>query len=178
MKKSTFFKDFKAFISRGNVLDMAIGVIVGASFGQIVSGLVNYILNPFVALFVKSGSLDSIKTVITPAVLDEAGNVVTAETAILWGSWLQTIIDFLITSFCIFVIIRLASKARAAAEKVKESDKGELEAKVKAEAEAKEADAKAKAEAEAKEQRQKQLEDSLLNQEKLLQEIKELMKNK
>ena len=66
-KKSTFFKDFKAFISKGNVVDMAVGVVIGGAFGKIVTGLVNYIINPFVGLFVKSGSLDSLKTVIHEA---------------------------------------------------------------------------------------------------------------
>ena len=77
---------------------MAVGVVIGASFGKIVTGLVNYIINPFVGIFVKSGNLDSIKTVISKAVVDEAGNVVTPENAILWGTWIQTIIDFLITA--------------------------------------------------------------------------------
>lgn len=57
-KKSTFWADFKQFITRGNVLDMAVGVVIGGAFGKIVTGLVNYVINPFVGLFVKSGSLD------------------------------------------------------------------------------------------------------------------------
>ena len=70
MKK--FFADFKAFITRGNVIDMAVGVVVGGAFSKIVTGFVNYIINPFVGIFLKSGSLDSIKTVITPEELDPA----------------------------------------------------------------------------------------------------------
>ena len=54
-KKSTFFKDFKAFISKGNVVDMAVGVVIGGAFGKIVTGLVNYIINPFVGLFCQVG---------------------------------------------------------------------------------------------------------------------------
>ena len=103
--KEPFFKAFKKFITRGNVLDMAVGVVVGGSFSKIVNGLVNYVINPFVGIFIKGGSLDSIKTVIHPAVeevVDEVtGEVITAassEVAILWGTWLQTIIDFLIVS--------------------------------------------------------------------------------
>ena len=108
------FDEFKGkkFIFKGNVIDMAVGVVIGGSFGKIVTGLVNYIINPFVGIFVKSGNLDSLKTIIHPAVpevLDEAGAVVTpavAEVAILWGTWLQTILDFLITALCIFVVLR------------------------------------------------------------------------
>ena len=105
--KTTFFQDFKAFITKGNVIDMAVGVVIGGSFGKIVTGLVNYIINPFVAIFVKSGSLDSIKTVIQPEFVNQAGEVVTPEIAILWGTWIQTILDFIITALCIFVVLRV-----------------------------------------------------------------------
>ena len=175
-KKSTFFKDFKAFISRGNVVDMAVGVVVGGSFSKIVTGLVNNIINPAVNLFVKTGGLDSIKTVLTPAVVDETGAVTTAEVAILWGTWFQTILDFIITAFCVFLMIRLISKVRNG-----------LEYKKKAEEEAKAAEAKAKADAEkaaaaeaAKLAAEKQaaLDASIIEQAKLLAEIRDLMKNK
>ena len=180
--KSSFWSDFKKFITKGNVVDMAVGVVIGGAFGKIVTGLVNYVINPFVGLFVKSGSLDSVKTVIHPAVeavVDEAGTVVTpasAEVAILWGTWFQTIIDFLITAFCIFVVLRIIMKA-----------KNRLEAKKIAEAEAAAAAEQAKAEADKKaaeeaaaalKAKQEDLERSILAQEKLLAEMCELMKNK
>ncbi len=170
MKKTTFFKDFKAFITRGNILDMAVGVVIGGSFGKIVTGLVNNIINPVVALFVKSGSLDSIKTVITPEVIDaSSGEVLTEEVAILWGTWAQTVIDFLITALCIFVFLRLIMVA-----------KNKLEAKKLAEIEAKEAEEKAKkdAEATALKARQDQLEEAQINQAKLLEEIRDILKSK
>lgn len=169
MKKTTFFKDFKAFITKGNVIDMAVGVVIGGSFGKIVTGLVNYIINPFVALFVKSGSLDSVKTVITPEVLDEAGEVVTAEVAILWGTWAQTVIDFLITAICIFVVLRIIMTMKNA-----------LEAKKIAAEKAKAEEEKAKADeaATALKARQDALEEAQLNQAKLLEEIRDILKNK
>lgn len=173
MKK--FVAGFKKFITRGNVVDMAVGVVIGGSFGKIVTGLVNYIINPFVGIFVKQGSLDSLKTVITkaqPEVLDELGNVVTpavAEVAILWGTWLQTIIDFLITALCIFIIIHTMSRVK---EKV-EAEKIAAEAKAKAEA-----DEKAKAEAAAEVARQEAFKNSVMQQEALLAEIRDILKNK
>lgn len=170
MKKTTFFKDFKAFITRGNILDMAVGVVIGGSFGKIVTGLVNNIINPFVALFVKSGSLDSIKTVITPEVIDaSSGEVLTEEVAILWGTWAQTVIDFLITALCIFVFLRLIMVA-----------KNKLEAKKLAAIATKEAEEKAKkdAEAAALKARQDQLEEAQINQAKLLEEIRDILKSK
>lgn len=167
--KTTFFKDFKAFITKGNVIDMAVGVVIGGSFGKIVTGLVNYIINPFVALFVKSGSLDSIKTVITPEVLDEAGEVLTPEVAILWGTWAQTVIDFLITALCIFCVLRVIMVA-----------KNKMEAKKIAEEQAKAEEEKAKADeaAAALGARQAALEEAQLNQAKLLEEIRDILKNK
>lgn len=173
MKK--FFGDFKKFITRGNVIDMAVGVVVGGSFSKIVNGLVTLIINPFVGMFIKQGSLDSIKTVIHPAVeevVDETGAVIqeaVAEVAILWGTWFQTIIDFIITAFCIFIVIHIISKIRARLD----ADKLEAEAKAKADA-----DAKAKAEKEAETARQEAFNNSIMQQEALLREIRDLMKDK
>lgn len=167
--KTTFFKDFKAFITKGNVIDMAVGVVIGGSFGKIVTGLVNYIINPFVALFVKSGSLDSIKTVITPEVLDEAGKVLTPEVAILWGTWMQTVLDFLITALCIFCVLRVIMIA-----------KNKMEAKKIAAEQAKAEEEKAKVSeaAAALQARQNALEEAQINQAKLLEEIRDILKNK
>ena len=159
-KKGTFWKDFKAFITRGNVVDMAVGVVVGGAFSKIVTGLVNYIINPCVAFLTKGGDLDSLKTIIVPAeeaVIDDAGAVVTpavAEIAILWGTWLQTILDFIIVAFCIFFVLRIIMKAknRMDASKIAEEEKKAAEAAAAAEAAKKAADeaAAAKAQAEAR----------------------------
>ena len=171
-----FIEDFKKFIFKGNVIDMAVGVVIGASFGKIVTGLVNYIINPFVGIFVKSGNLESVKTVISEAVYDEAGNVVTAENAILWGTWIQTIIDFLLTALCIFIVLRILMKAKNTLEHKKiEAEKKkaeEEEAKAKAEKEA--ADAAAKA----AEERQTLIEDSIIRQAELLENIRALLEKK
>lgn len=172
----TFWKDFKKFIKRGNVMDMAVGVVIGASFGKIITALVNDILNPFIGLFMKSGSLDSIKTVIKPAVLDEAGEIVTAEVAILWGSWFQTILDFLITALCVFVVVRLVTEVKNTLEEDKiaaEKAKAE-EARIKAEAAA--AEEKLRLEAEAR--KEEAFKESIVNQEKLLTAIYETLKER
>ena len=173
-KKSTFGADFKKFISRGNVVDMAVGVVVGGAFSKIVTGFVNYIINPFVGIFLKSGSLDSIKTVITPAELNEAGEVVTAEVAILWGTWAQTIIDFLIIAFCIFCVVRLINKIKDKA------NEKELAAKAEADAAAKKAaDEKAAADAEAakaKAEEEAAFRASIMKQTELLAEISKSLK--
>lgn len=173
-EKKSFWKDFKKFISKGNVVDMAVGVVLGGAFGKIVTGLVNYIINPFVSIFVKSGDLDSIKTVMIAEKLDEAGEVVTPEVALLWGTWIQTIIDFLIVAFCIFLVLRVLMRAKESLEenKIKEAELKAAEEKKKAEADQKAAEEAAAALA----QRQADLEESTLRQEKLLIEIRDLLK--
>lgn len=175
-KKSTFWSDFKKFISKGNVIDMAVGVVIGGAFGKIVTGLVNYIINPVVSLITGSGKdLDSLKTVLVPEkIVNEV--VEQKEIAILWGTWIQTIIDFLIVAFCIFLVLRLITKARATLERKKlAADEAKAaEAAAKAEAE-KKAAAEAAAVAAA---RQNQIEESLLNQEKLLEKICEAVSKK
>lgn len=171
-----FFSNFKKFISRGNVIDMAVGVVIGGSFGKIVTGLVNYIINPFVGIFVKQGSLDTIKTVITPAAAEKidlaTGEVISPavqEVAILWGTWLQTIIDFVITAFCIFIVIHIIGKTRERLEAKKMAEEAAAKA---------EADAKAKAEAEAAAAKQEAINNSVMKQEELLEEIRDLLKAK
>ena len=173
MAKSTFWKDFKAFISRGNILDMAVGVVIGGAFGKIITGLVNFILNPIIGYWVKTGSLDDVKTVLRPAEIEIAEDgtekIITAESAILWGSWIQTIIDFIITAICIFLILRIITKARA-----------KVEAKQLAEQARKDAEAKKAAEeaAAAEAARQKAFNDSIMQQEVLLAEIRDILKEK
>jgi len=164
MKKKikTFWTDFKAFITRGNVIDLAVAVVIGGAFGKIVTGLVNYIINPFIGIFIKGGSLDSIKTVITAA--DEAAGV--EEVAILWGAWIQTIIDFVIVAFCIFIVLRILMKAKNI---VKAKELAAAEEKAKADK------AKADEEKAALEAKTKALEDAQLETAKLLGEIKDIL---
>ena len=120
MAKSTFFKDFKAFITKGNIIDMAVGVVIGGSFGKIVTGLVNYIINPFVGLFVKGSSLDSWKTVVSEATVAADGTEV-PEVAFLWGTWIQTIIDFLIIAVSVFAMIKIINKLTSLRKKEEEA---------------------------------------------------------
>ena len=132
-----FFADFKKFITKGNVLDLAVAVVIGSSFNAITNGLVKFIINPVISLLTGGISLDEWKTVLQPEVLDAAGEVETAEVAILWGQWVQTIIQFFIIALSVFVFVRVIKKM---------SDKlryKEIEAQ-------KEADAKKKAEDDAK----------------------------
>ncbi len=124
---TTEFSEFKKFISRGNVVDMAVGVIVGGAFGKIVTSLVNDILMPIIGVLL--GGLDF--TALTIRINDAV---------IHYGSFIQSIVDFLIVAFCIFIMVRLF-------ERFKHEEKNE-EVKVKS------------------------------NEEVLLEEIRDILKNK
>jgi large conductance mechanosensitive channel len=105
MKK--FVGDFKKFITKGNVLDLAVAVIIGAAFGKIISSLVKDVLMPIISLIVGKDGFDNYKYVITPANADLG----ITENAIYYGLFMQNIIDFVIIAFVVFVIVRLFSKA-------------------------------------------------------------------
>lgn len=102
-----FFQEFKEFLNRGNILDMAIGVIVGTAFKSIVTALTNGILMPVIGYLVKTEDLSEIKQVLRPEVLTEEGAVEIAEIAILWGEFIQTILDFVLIALVIFLIVKV-----------------------------------------------------------------------
>ncbi len=104
MKK--FITEFKEFIAKGNVLDMAVGVIIGGAFNKIVTSLVNDVIMPLISIIVGGTNVTDWKWVIKEAVI-ENGVEVTAETAFAYGNFIQTIIDFLIIALTIFVILKV-----------------------------------------------------------------------
>ena len=114
MKK--FFSDFKAFINKGNVVDMAVGVVIATAFGAITKSLVADIIMPLISMATGNQSLADLKVTLVKPILDEAGAVVTEGTYLNYGVFLQTIIDFLIIALCVFVFIRVLTKS---AEKAK-----------------------------------------------------------
>ena len=106
----SFLKDFKEFAMKGNIIDMAVGVIIGGAFGAIVSSLVNDIIMPVVSLVTGGDGLKNLKYVIVHA--KDAADGVTAveEVAINYGIFIQNIVDFLIIAFSIFVALRVIMK--------------------------------------------------------------------
>ena len=104
------WKEFKEFAFRGNVLDMAIGVIIGGAFGKIVSSLVNDIFMPLIGMLTGGVNFSTLKLVMSPAKVDAAGTVVKEEAAVLYGSFIQNIVDFLLIAICIFIFVKLISK--------------------------------------------------------------------
>lgn len=107
---SNFLKEFKDFAMRGNVLDMAIGVVIGAAFGKIVSSLVDDLIMPLVGVATGGMNFTDYKIMIKGAVTDAAGAVITPEVTLNWGTWVQTVVNFLIVAFCIFVMIKAINR--------------------------------------------------------------------
>lgn len=120
MKK--FAKEFKEFISKGNVIDMAVAVVIGGAFGKIVSSLVNDIIMPLIGLLTGGTNISGLKVVFSEAVLNEAGEIVTPETALTYGVFIQAIIDFLLIALSIFIFLKIILKAKSKFEKKKEEE--------------------------------------------------------
>ena len=101
-----FLKDFKAFAMKGNVIDMAVGVIIGGAFGKIVTSLVNDVIMPLIGLAMGGVNFTELKWVIREAYTTEAGKEIAAAT-LNYGNFLQVTLDFLIIALSIFIMIRI-----------------------------------------------------------------------
>lgn len=110
------FKEFKAFILRGNVLELAVAVIIAGAFGAIVASFTNDVLMPAIGVAMGDVNFADLKYILQPAVLDAEGAVTKAEVAIAYGKFIQTIIDFVIIAFVIFMIVRTYNKTQKKAE--------------------------------------------------------------
>jgi len=104
-----FFQEFKTFAMRGNVIDMAIGIIIGGAFGKIVSSLVADVIMPCVGVLVGGINFADLKITLKEATLDATGQAIPA-VAINYGVLIQVIFDFIIIAFCIFLIIKALNK--------------------------------------------------------------------
>lgn len=193
MKK--FWSEFKKFITRGNVVDMAVGVTVATAFTAIVSAFTKGFISPILALLTSDAELAEAKWVIRPELteLGADGQVVVtrAEVAIMWGDFLQAILDFLLIAFILFVMMRVANRLSARAsrltndlktmagigvEEAEAAKKAKEEADAKAKAEAEAAAEKARLEAEQKAEEARAEADSLKREIELLTEIRDLLK--
>ena len=167
----SFWKDFKAFISKGNIVDLAVAVVVGGAFNKIVTGLVNHIIMPLVGVLMGGLNVKDWKWVLKEAVYDEAGELLTAENAVLYGEFIQLILDFLIVAFCVFVALRIMMKSK---ERMQADEIAAAKAKAEEEAAAKKAEEEAAAKKAEEEAAAKKAEDAEKLQ--LLREIRDSLK--
>lgn len=113
-----FIKEFKEFAIKGNVIDMAVGIIIGTAFGKIVSSLVNDIIMPPIGFLLADMKFANLRLILREAIVDDSGNVLKEAVAINYGNFIQTAIDFTLIALSIFLVIkginRLKRKEEAA----------------------------------------------------------------
>jgi large conductance mechanosensitive channel len=113
-------KEFKDFAMKGNVMDMAIGVIIGGAFGKIVTSLVNDILMPLVGALIGNVNFTTLSLTLRAPKLNEAGEVVKEAVTLNYGNFIQVTIDFLIVALCIFLVMKGINKASSLMKKQQE----------------------------------------------------------
>lgn len=126
MKK--FFEEFKKFAMRGNVIDLAVGVVIGGAFGKITTSVVNDIIMPVVGMLTGGIAFEDWKIVLKEAVLDAEGAVKTAEVAIRYGNTIAIILDFIIVAFAVFCMVRAINGLHAKAEELRKKEEEEVAA--------------------------------------------------
>ena len=199
MKK--FFKEFKAFITKGNVFDLAVGMIIATAFNKIVSSMVNDIIMPLVTWATGAASLEELSLPLRTAIDATTGETIVT-LAWKYGNFIQTVIDFLIIAFSVFLMVKLVTASREKFKDfsgfiIKESSKERIAEKKIYKAKAKEENRpfkevwkehleekerlkKEKVELEAKEKAEKEAEEKKNNpsEQELLKEIRDLLKEK
>lgn len=116
----TFLKEFKDFAVKGNMVDMAVGIIIGGGFGKVVTSLVSDVIMPPIGMLLGNVNFTDLKVTLKHAYVDAAGALQPAVT-LNYGSFIQTIIDFIIVAFCIFLVVKLMNKLRDVTVKEKEA---------------------------------------------------------
>ena len=120
MKK--FFEEFKKFAMRGNVIDLAVGVVIGGAFGKITTSIVNDIIMPVVGMITGGIAFEDWKIVLKEAVLDAEGVEVAKEVAITYGNTIAIVLDFIIVAFAVFCMVKAINTMRTKAEALKKKE--------------------------------------------------------
>ncbi|MBE6673879.1 MAG: large conductance mechanosensitive channel protein MscL [Ruminococcaceae bacterium] len=188
-ERKKFWGEFKAFISKGSVVDLAVAIVIGTAFNKIVSQLVDSFITPLIGIVLGGFSLDDRKWVYKEAVLDADGTtVMEAEIAFTYGAFLQAVIDFLIIAFTVFVVVKLYTRVKKhieeEAKRLNEAlNPEEVEARKRAEEEARQKEELAKkleaerlAEIESlKQEKEEAQRDYFLKQQELLTQIRDAL---
>ena len=172
-KSRAFWTDFKKFAVKGNIIDLAVAVVIGAAFNKIVSSLVSCIITPLTSMLLDTGSLADLKWVLREGVEEnaEAGIEAVSEVAVTYGQFLQVTLDFLIIALSLYVVIKVFLKIKNAFHKKEREEAAERARIVE---ERKKAEAAAEAERQAK--LRQEFIDDVAAQADLLAEIRDIMK--
>lgn len=108
--KSRLLSEFKEFAMRGNVIDMAVGIIIGGAFGKIVSALVSDVIMPPLGLIIGGVNFTDLKITLKHAIMGESGEIISPAVSLNYGNFLQATFDFLIVAFAIFMFIRIINR--------------------------------------------------------------------
>lgn len=108
----SFIKEFKEFAVKGNVIDMAVGIIIGAAFGKIISSVVSDVIMPPIGLMINGVDFKDLSYIIKEAVLGPNKEVLTPAVIISYGKFIQTIIDFTIIAFAVFILVRMLNSVK------------------------------------------------------------------
>ncbi|MCQ2428059.1 MAG: large conductance mechanosensitive channel protein MscL [Clostridia bacterium] len=171
-KADSFWTNFKKFVAKGNVVDLAVAVVVGAAFNKVVSSLVSNIITPLTSRILPKGDFTALKIVLAPAIEadPEKGIAAVAEVAVTYGQFLKDVIDFLVIALTIYFILRIWLKIKDSVRKKE---------RLAAEQKAKEAEEKKKAEAKAEAERLERIKNEFLNdvsvQADVLGEIRDIL---
>ena len=114
----SFIKEFKEFAVKGNVIDMAVGIIIGAAFGKIISSVVSDVIMPPIGLMINGVDFKDLSYVIKDAVLGPNKEVLTPAVIISYGKFIQTVIDFTIIAFAVFILVRILNSVKRKQEAV------------------------------------------------------------
>lgn len=110
------FKEFKDFAMKGNLVDIAVAFVMGAAFGKVITTFTTGIVSPLIGLIFGVPDMNDMKIVLKEAELDAAGEILVAESALMYGSFLAAIIDFIIVAFVMFLIVKGINKMKKAKE--------------------------------------------------------------
>ncbi|WP_224997990.1 large-conductance mechanosensitive channel protein MscL [Cesiribacter sp. SM1] len=116
MAKKSLLQDFKEFAVRGNLLDLAIGIIIGTAFTRIVNSLVQSVIMPALGMIVGNFDFKHLQWVLKPAEVDAAGNVVEEAVIVKYGEFIQAMTDFLIIAIVVFIVVKMLNSWKNKAE--------------------------------------------------------------
>ena len=115
-----FLQEFKEFAVKGNMMDMAIGIIIGASFNKVIDVLVKKVFMPPLSLMTNGLNFENHRLILRDGVLNSAGEVINEEVAIHYGALFETVLDFLIVGFTVFVVVKAMNRLRNKAQDTKD----------------------------------------------------------
>jgi large conductance mechanosensitive channel len=117
-KQGGFIHEFREFALRGNLLDMAIAFVMGGAFTKLVTAFIDGLVMPLVGSLTAGVNFQSLKYVLNEATFDSQGNILTAESAVRYGEFITVLLDFILVSFCVFLVVKMMNRARRKFENV------------------------------------------------------------